>query len=81
MFFPSHLIRQYWSAFYANIQPHEYKSAEITAVPETELFAQMSMIFDNRFLHVGGASYRSKTFDKNGLMHALEEISHQTKTP
>jgi len=70
-----------WSGLYANIQPHEYKSAEITPVPKRELFAQMSMIFDNRFLHVGGASYRSKTFDKNGLMHALEEISHQTKTP
>ena len=70
-----------WSALYANIQPHEYKCAEISAVPKRELFAQMCSIFDNCFLHIGGASYRSKTFDKSGLMRALIEISRQIKTP
>ena len=66
-----------WIALYANIQPHEYKSAEITAVPKSELFAQMCSIFDNCFLHIGGASYRSKTFDKKRLLLALNEIKKE----
>jgi hypothetical protein len=46
-------------------------------VPQGELFSQMSNTIDNRFLHIGGASYQSKNFNKNNLMQALKEIALQ----
>jgi hypothetical protein len=66
-----------WNSLYKYIKPEEVKCIVSDAVPEGELFSQMGNTIDNRFLHIGGASYRSKNFDKDNLMQALKEIALQ----
>ena len=66
-----------WNSLYKYIHPQEVKCSVSGTVPQGELFSQMGNTIDNRFLHIGGASYRTKNFDKNYLMQALKEIALQ----
>jgi hypothetical protein len=64
-----------WNSIYQFIQPGELKNVLAGSVPKCELFSQMRYTIDNRFLHVSGASYRSKHINRNILVSALEYIS------
>ena len=66
-----------WNSLYKYIHPEEVKCSLSGTVPRGELFSQMGNTIDNRFLHIGGASYRSKNFDKNNLAQALKEMALQ----
>jgi hypothetical protein len=64
-----------YNPLYRYIRDGEVIFAERKDVPNEELFAQMSYILDNRFLHIGGASHRAhKTFDSKSVLLCLKEL-------
>ena len=65
-----------YNSLYRYIRDWEVIFAERKDVPNEELFAQMSYILDNRFLHIGGASHRAhKTFDSKSVLLCLNELA------
>ena len=65
-----------YNSLYRYIRDWEVIFAERKDVPNEELFAQMSYILDNRFLHIGGASHRAhKTFDSKSVLLCLKELA------